>query len=45
MTMLALRCLAHGFIVTSLLWASSLSAILDRRMYPRGAVSDRGGGV
>jgi adenine/guanine/hypoxanthine permease len=31
--MLALRCLAHGFIVTSLLWASSLSAILDRRMY------------
>jgi AGZA family xanthine/uracil permease-like MFS transporter len=31
--MLALRCLAHGFIVTSLLWASSLSAILDRHMY------------
>jgi AGZA family xanthine/uracil permease-like MFS transporter len=31
--MLALRCLAHGFIVTSLLWASCLSAILDRRMY------------
>ncbi len=32
-TMLALRCLAHGFIVTSLLWASCLSAILDRHMY------------
>ncbi len=31
--MLALRCLAHGFIVTSLLWASCLSAILDRHMY------------
>ena len=31
--MLALRCLAHGFIVTSLLWASSLSAILDRHMF------------
>jgi AGZA family xanthine/uracil permease-like MFS transporter len=31
--MLALRCLAHGFIVTSLLWASALSAILDRHMY------------
>jgi AGZA family xanthine/uracil permease-like MFS transporter len=32
-SMLALRCLAHGFIVTSLLWASSLSAILDRHMF------------
>jgi AGZA family xanthine/uracil permease-like MFS transporter len=32
-TMLALRCLAHGFIVTSLLWASALSAILDRHMF------------
>ncbi len=31
--MLALRCLAHGFIVTSLLWASALSAILDRHMF------------
>ena len=30
---LALRCLAHGFIVTSLLWASCLSAILDRQLY------------
>jgi len=30
---LALRCLASGFIVTSLLWASSLAAILDRQMY------------
>jgi AGZA family xanthine/uracil permease-like MFS transporter len=32
-TMLALRCLAHGFIITSLLWASALSAILDRHMF------------
>ena len=30
---LALRCLASGFIVTSLLWASALAAILDRKLY------------
>jgi AGZA family xanthine/uracil permease-like MFS transporter len=30
---LALRCLASGFIVTSLLWASALAAILDRQMF------------
>ena len=30
---LALRCLASGFIVTSLLWASALAAVLDRQMY------------
>ncbi len=29
---LALRCLGNGFVVTSLLWASSLAAALDRRM-------------
>ncbi len=29
---LALRCLASGFIVTSLLWASALAAILDRKL-------------
>ena len=29
---LALRCLASGFIVTSLLWASALAAVLDRQM-------------
>ena len=28
----ALRCLASGFVVTSLLWASSLAAILDGRL-------------
>ena len=30
---LALRCLASGFIVTSLLWASALAAVLDRQMF------------
>jgi AGZA family xanthine/uracil permease-like MFS transporter len=30
---LALRCLASGFIVTSLLWASTLAAVLDRQMF------------
>ena len=30
---LALRCLASGFIVTSLLWASALAAMLDRQMF------------
>ena len=30
---LALRCLANGFILTSLLWASALAAILDRQMF------------
>ncbi len=30
---LALRCLASGFIVTSLLWASALAGVLDRRMF------------
>jgi AGZA family xanthine/uracil permease-like MFS transporter len=30
---LALRCLANGFIITSLLWASTLAAILDRQMF------------
>jgi AGZA family xanthine/uracil permease-like MFS transporter len=29
---LALRCLAAGFIVTSLLWASALAAIMDRQL-------------
>ena len=28
---LTLRCLANGFIVTSLLWAASLAALLDRQ--------------
>ena len=28
----SLRCLANGFIVTSLLWASALAALLDRRL-------------
>ncbi|MBI3408567.1 MAG: SulP family inorganic anion transporter [Planctomycetes bacterium] len=28
----ALRCLANGFIITSLLWASALAAILDGRL-------------
>ena len=32
-TILALRCLASGFIVTSLLWASALAAVLDRQMF------------
>ncbi len=36
---LALRCLANGFIVTSLLWASALAAALDRQMVPRRRVS------
>ena len=31
-TVQALRCLAAGFIVTSLLWASSLAAMLDGRL-------------
>ena len=31
-TILALRCLASGFIVTSLLWASALAAAIDRQM-------------
>jgi adenine/guanine/hypoxanthine permease len=35
-TILALRCLASGFIVTSLLWASALAAVLDRKLF-RGA--------
>ena len=30
---LALRCLASGFILTSLLWASALAAVLDRQMF------------
>jgi len=30
---LSLRCLAGGFIVTSLLWASALAAILDRQLF------------
>ena len=30
---LALRCLSSGFIVTSLLWASALAAVLDRQMF------------
>jgi AGZA family xanthine/uracil permease-like MFS transporter len=30
---LALRCLASGFIVTSLLWASALAEVLDRHMF------------
>jgi len=30
---LSLRCLASGFIVTSLLWASALAAMLDRQMF------------
>ena len=30
--LLALRCLSNGFIVTSLLWASALAAVLDRQM-------------
>jgi AGZA family xanthine/uracil permease-like MFS transporter len=29
--LLTLRCLANGFIVTSLLWAAALSALLDRQ--------------
>jgi AGZA family xanthine/uracil permease-like MFS transporter len=29
---LTLRCLANGFIVTSLLWAASLAALLDRQL-------------
>jgi adenine/guanine/hypoxanthine permease len=29
---LSLRCLANGFIITSLLWASALAAIVDRQM-------------
>src|SRR5437773_8980875 len=29
---LTLRCLANGFIVTSLLWAASLAALLDGRL-------------
>jgi adenine/guanine/hypoxanthine permease len=28
----SLRCLANGFIVTSLLWASALAALLDKRL-------------
>ncbi len=28
----SLRCLANGFIVTSLLWASALAAMLDRKL-------------
>src|SRR3712207_7119561 len=32
-----LRCLANGFIVTSLLWASALACLLDGR-YARSAV-------
>jgi adenine/guanine/hypoxanthine permease len=32
-SILALRCLANGFIVTSLLWASALAAVLDRKMF------------
>jgi AGZA family xanthine/uracil permease-like MFS transporter len=28
-----LRCLAHGFIITSLLWAASLAALLDGHWY------------
>jgi AGZA family xanthine/uracil permease-like MFS transporter len=30
---LTLRCLSNGFIITSLLWASALAAILDRQMF------------
>jgi AGZA family xanthine/uracil permease-like MFS transporter len=29
---LTLRCLANGFIVTSLLWAAALAALLDRQL-------------
>ena len=35
-TVQSLRCLANGFIVTSLLWASALAAILDGKL-PRAA--------
>ncbi len=31
-TLQTLRCLAHGFIVTSLLWAAALAMILDGRL-------------
>jgi AGZA family xanthine/uracil permease-like MFS transporter len=31
-TMQTLRCLANGFIVTSLLWAAALAAVLDGRL-------------
>jgi AGZA family xanthine/uracil permease-like MFS transporter len=34
--LLTLRMLANGFIVTSLLWASALSAIIDRRLSSAG---------
>ena len=34
---LTLRCLANGFIVTSLLWAASLAALLDGRLRPAAA--------
>jgi AGZA family xanthine/uracil permease-like MFS transporter len=30
--LLTLRCLANGFIVTSLLWAAALAALLDRQL-------------
>src|SRR5207244_7148719 len=29
---LTLRCLANGFIVTSLLWAAALAALIDRQL-------------
>lgn len=31
MTLLTLRCLSNGFIITSLLWAAALAAIIDAR--------------
>src|SRR5262249_3643888 len=31
--MLSLRCLANGFIITSLLWAAALAELLDGRLF------------